>query len=89
MPSLSPGTPGTKEAYGISIIRDDLSITIPPKACEHYGLADDRLMVVKSTTIDWTSIPKVEHKGETGTSNWQNGVKLLIIVGEFLKRSIE
>jgi quercetin dioxygenase-like cupin family protein len=22
-------------------------------------------------TIDWSSIPKVEHKGETGTSYWQ------------------
>ena len=40
MPSLSPGTPGTKEAYGISIIRDDISITIPPKAFKHYGLAE-------------------------------------------------
>lgn len=32
MPGLSPGTPETKEAYGIPILRKDLSIQIPPKA---------------------------------------------------------
>ena len=34
-------------------------------------------------TIDWTSIQKVEHKGETGTSYWQtlefNGLRIRIV----------
>jgi hypothetical protein len=51
MPSLSPGTPGTKEAYGICIIRDDLSITIPPKAFKHHGLADSDVVLLTTTHI--------------------------------------
>ena len=35
------------------------------------------------TTIDWTSIEKVEHKGETGTSFWQTvqlgGLRIRIV----------
>jgi hypothetical protein len=38
MPSLSPGTPGAKEAYDISIIAADLSFAIPLKAMERYDL---------------------------------------------------
>lgn len=34
-------------------------------------------------TIDWTNIPKEEHKGETGTSYWQtmqyNGLRLRVV----------
>ncbi len=52
MPSLSPGMPGTKEAYGISLIRDDLSIVIPPKAFEHYGLTDGDIVLLSTTHID-------------------------------------
>lgn len=51
MPSLSPGTPGTKEAYGISVIRNDLSITIPPKAFKHYGLPDGEAVLLTTTHI--------------------------------------
>lgn len=51
MPSLSPGTPGTKEAYGISVIRDDLSVTIPPKAFEHYSLSDNDQVLLATTHI--------------------------------------
>ncbi|MBN2272900.1 MAG: hypothetical protein JXK95_01090 [Bacteroidales bacterium] len=51
MPSLSPGTPGAKEAYGISIIRDDLSIKIPPKALNRYGLSDNDIVLLCTTRI--------------------------------------
>ncbi len=51
MPSLSPGTPGAKEAYGISVIKDDLSITIPPKAFKRYGLSDKTVVLLSSTRI--------------------------------------
>lgn len=34
-------------------------------------------------TIDWTTIPKVEHKGKTGTSKWQTiqfpGLRIRIV----------
>lgn len=51
MPSLSPGTSGAKEAYGVSIVRDDLSITIPPKALNRYGLSDNDMVLLSSTRI--------------------------------------
>ncbi len=55
MPSLMPGTPGTKEVYGISVIRKDSSIKIPPAAFERYGLIDGGLVVLATT-----------HRGEAG-----------------------
>ncbi|MBN1154345.1 hypothetical protein JXB12_05425 [candidate division KSB1 bacterium] len=55
MPSLMPGVPGAKEAYGISVIRDDLRIKIPPKAFERYGLSTEDRVVL--TTM---------HRGESG-----------------------
>jgi bifunctional DNA-binding transcriptional regulator/antitoxin component of YhaV-PrlF toxin-antitoxin module len=51
MPSLSPGTPGTKEAYGISILNDDLSIVIPPKAFKHYGLEEGDVVLLTTTHV--------------------------------------
>ena len=55
MPSLMPGRPGTKEAFGFSIIREELEVSVPPKALARYGLkADDE--VVLTTT----------HRGEGG-----------------------
>jgi len=40
MPSLSPGTAGAKEAFGISIIRENYTIKIPPNALAHYNIQD-------------------------------------------------
>ncbi len=40
-------------------------------------------MKIPFTTIDWTAIEKVEHKGETGTSYWQTlqfgGLRIRIV----------
>ena len=40
-------------------------------------------MKIPFTTIDWTAIEKVEHKGETGTSFWQTlqlgGLRIRIV----------
>ncbi len=55
MPSLMPGIPGTKEAYGIAIIRDDFSIAIPPKAIKRYELLDGDFVLLSTT-----------HRGEGG-----------------------
>lgn len=51
MPSLMPGMPGTKETYGISIIKDNFSITIPPKAFERYGISNNDLVLLSTTHI--------------------------------------
>lgn len=49
MPSLSPGTPGAKEAYGISVIRDDYSICIPPLALKRYNIVNNDIVLLTST----------------------------------------
>jgi len=46
MPSLQPGTPSAKEAYGISRIREDLKFTIPPEAVERYGIMGNDAVVL-------------------------------------------
>lgn len=55
MPSLSPGTPGTKEVYGISIVAPDGTVRIPPKAFAHYRFCAGDLAVAVTT-----------HRGEPG-----------------------
>ncbi|OQB01340.1 MAG: hypothetical protein BWY25_01198 [Chloroflexi bacterium ADurb.Bin222] len=55
MPSLHPGLPGTKEAYGLSLIRADGSVFLPPKASAHYGLVDSDQVLLMTT-----------HRGEGG-----------------------
>ena len=57
MPSLMPGTPGAKEVYGISVVRDDLSVVIPPDACHRYGIRDGDVVVLATA-----------HRGEAGFS---------------------
>ena len=57
MPSLMPGMPGAKEAYGVSVVRDDLTVTIPPRALERYEIADDDFVLLTTT-----------HRGEGGLS---------------------
>lgn len=55
MPSLHPGLPGTKEAYGLSLIREDGSVFLPPEAVAHYGLvAGDQVLLITT------------HRGEGG-----------------------
>lgn len=46
MPSLSPGTPGAKEVYGISVIRDDLSFALIPAAAARYGVVENDALIM-------------------------------------------
>ena len=55
MPSLSPGMPGTKEAYGISVVAPNGTVRIPPKAFDHYRFRAGELAVAVTT-----------HRGEPG-----------------------
>jgi hypothetical protein len=47
-----PGMAGAKEAYGISVIKEDHSITIPPKALERYELKNNDSVLLTSTRIN-------------------------------------
>ena len=46
MPSLMPGMPGAKEVYGVSVVRDDMTVVIPPKAAGRYEIGDDDVVVL-------------------------------------------
>lgn len=43
----------------------------------------DKKIIIPFQTIDWASIPKIEHIGETGTSFWQTvefpGLRIRIV----------
>ena len=55
MPSLEPGKPGTKEAYGISVIGPDGTVRIPPKAFARYEWKAGDVAIAVTT-----------HRGEGG-----------------------
>ena len=78
MPSLTPGTPGTKEAYGISVIREDESIKIPPKAFERYELTNGSLVVLITT-----------HRGEAGLALLNKGRAEATVFEKYISRMHE
>jgi hypothetical protein len=49
MPCLSPGVSGAKEAYGIAVIKENKSVSIPPKALERYNLHNNDVVLLTST----------------------------------------
>ena len=55
LPSLMPGMPGAKEVYGVSVVRDDMTVMIPPRAAKRYEIGDDDVVVLAAT-----------HRGEAG-----------------------
>lgn len=55
MPNLAPGMPGTKEAYGISVVGPDGTVRIPPKAFARYEWREGDFAVAVTT-----------HRGEAG-----------------------
>lgn len=67
MPSLSPGTAGAKEAYGISVLKEDHSIRIPPKAFIRYNLSDNAKVLLSSTRAGegGFAILNIKKAGET------------------------
>ncbi len=52
MASLSPGTAGAKEAFAISVIRDDYALQIPPKAMAHYGISDQDQVLLTTGHVE-------------------------------------
>lgn len=75
MPSLSPGTPGAKEVYGICLIKEDLRITIPPAACARY----------KINTKD-TALLVTGHKHEGGFGFLKKETAANTVFNQFLVR---
>jgi hypothetical protein len=75
MPSLMPGIPGAKEAYGVSIVRDDSTVAIPPRALQRYEIADGDLVVLATT-----------HRGEGGFSLLNRKKAGASVLGSFIGR---
>ena len=46
-----PGMPGTKEAFGISKIKDDLTLKVPPKAISHYKISEQDYIILTTGHI--------------------------------------
>jgi hypothetical protein len=46
-----PGTPGTKEAFGISKIKDDFTLRVPPKAISHYKISEHDYVILTTGHI--------------------------------------
>jgi len=59
MPSLMPGMPGAKEAYGISRVLEGYTVTVPPRALERYGIGDVEPVILTTS-----------HPGEAGFNLW-------------------
>jgi hypothetical protein len=68
-----PGTAGAKEAYGISMVRLDLSVKIPPKALKHYEINDGDLVVLTTT-----------HRGEGGFALLNKGRAEASVFGKYI-----
>jgi hypothetical protein len=74
MPNLMPGMPGTKEAFGISKIKVDLSIRVPPKAISHYKIEEHDFVVLTTG-----------HKGESGFGMIKKDTALKSVFKKFVK----
>jgi hypothetical protein len=69
-----PGMPGTKEAFAISRIKDDLTLRVPPKALSHYKISE-RDHVTLTTG----------HKGESGFGMIKKDTALKSAFKKFVK----
>ena len=75
MPSLMPGMPGTKEAYGISIISPNGFIRIPPKAFARYALRAGEFAVATTT-----------HRGEGGFALLNKSRAEATVFGKYIRQ---
>ncbi|MEJ2355648.1 MAG: hypothetical protein P8Y62_07090 [candidate division WOR-3 bacterium] len=74
MPSLMPGMPGTKEAFAISVIKDDLTLRVPPKAITHYGFFEHDYAILTTG-----------HVGESGFGMIKKETALRSVFKKFVK----
>ena len=74
MPNLMPGMPGTKEAFGISKIKDDLTLRVPPKAISHYNITEHDYVILTTG-----------HIGESGFGMIKKDTALKSVFKKFVK----
>ena len=70
-----PGTPGTKEVYGVSIIRAGLLVTIPPKAFKIYDLSEAAAVLLTTT-----------HRGEGGFGLMKKETAEATVFSEYIQQ---
>jgi len=89
MANLIPGTPGTKEAYAISIVKKDYSIRIPPKAFSRYGLSDNDIVLLMTTHIGegGVAIIKKEQADESVFKKYVDEIKSMNEIYYYKKRA--
>ena len=75
MPSLMPGMPGTKEAFAISRIRDDLTLRVPPKAITHYKVCEHDYVILTTG-----------HVGESGFGMIKKETALKSVFKKFVEQ---
>ncbi len=66
--------PGTKEAFGISRIKDNLTLRVPPKAISHYNLSENDYVILATG-----------HKGESGFGMIKKDTALKSVFNKFVK----
>jgi hypothetical protein len=69
-----PGMPGTKETFGISKIKDDLSLRVPPKAISHYKISEHDYVILITG-----------HVGESGFGMIKKDTALKSVFKKFVK----
>lgn len=69
-----PGMPGTKEAFGISKIKDDLTLRVSPKAISHYNIYEHDYVILATG-----------HKGESGFGMIKKETALKAVFKKFVK----
>lgn len=74
MPSLMPGMPGTKEAFGISKIKENLTLSVPPKAISHYKISEQDYVILITG-----------HRGESGFGMIKKETALKSVFKKFVK----
>lgn len=78
MPSLMPGTPGAKEAYGISPVNEDYCFNIPPAACKRYKLAEEDSVILVTG-----------HRGEGGFGLMKKSTGEEAVFGKYIREFTE
>jgi len=74
MPNLMPGTPGTKEAFAISKIKNDLTLRVPPKAISHYKISEQDHVILTTG-----------HVGKSGFGMIKKDTALKSVFNKFVK----
>ncbi len=76
MPSLSPGTAGAKEAFGISVIRDDYTLRIPPKPIAHYRIDNPDIVLLTTGHVGGSGFGLIKKETAKRSVFWKRAEQL-------------